>query len=159
MAGAPRPLTEVEIKTPERKIWPWVLIAVCVVLGLGVYSCVRALSSAGRESDEAMKAFHTALDQKSCSQIYTSATPDFRQTTSEEDWNSLCAKIPEKMGTFVSTERQFVNLNATTSGKFLTVTYASVFSLGKGDEKFVWKYDGTQLKLHGYTINSPGLLK
>ncbi len=141
------------------KVWPWIVTGVCVVLALGVFSCVRALSKAGRESDQAMKVFHAELDQKACSQIYNSATADFRQATTTDDWDTFCAKIPEKMGTYVSTERQFVNLNATTSGKFLTVTYASVFSLGKGDEKFVWKYDGTQLKLHGYTINSPRLLK
>lgn len=158
MSTVPGGWTAVPIQKDKRPIWPWIILGAGLLLALAIASCFRTISAGGDQSDKAMAAFHAQMDANSCSQIYADATEGFRDATPESDWQAVCSNIPKKMGTYLRSSRQFVNVSATTSGRFVTVTYASEFSEGKGEEKFVWKLDGTQVRLHGYTLNSPRLL-
>lgn len=158
MSTVPNGWTTVPVIKNKRVIWPWIVLGVGLLLALAIGSCFRTISAGGNESDAAMAVFHSRMDANSCSQIYADASEGFRNATSASDWDAICSNIPRKMGAYLRSSRQFVNVSATTSGRFVTVTYASEFSEGKGEEKFVWKLEGTQVRLHGYNLNSPRLL-
>ena len=152
--GAP-----VFIKPKRERNWIWITLAIVIALGWGVFTFVRAIQKGGGESDQAMAHFHQQMDVGDCAGIYSEASPELRTTTKSEEWTSMCEGLKTAMGTYTSTNRGTVNLQKTTAGSFVEVSYESQFSNGPAHESFLWKRDGTTLRLHRYNINSPVLLK
>ena len=102
--------------------------------------------------------FHRLLDAGEFDRIYADASADLKQPTSQEDFVALLAAVRRKLGTTKSSSQQGWNINYNTSGRYITLAYATVYSDGEAAEQFVYRIEGERALLAGYHVNSNALI-
>jgi hypothetical protein len=90
--------------------------------------------------------------------IYSEASEQFRGSGSETDIEAFLARVHEKLGNEVRTSEPAYFANVSTRRTFVTLTYATDFERGKGQERFVWTIEGDRAVLTRYDINSRELV-
>lgn len=127
-----------------------------IVLTLVVVGCSseKVLSDA----DAATAKFHAEFNASQFDAIYSDTTPKFRSISPKDDYARFISAVRRKLGAVKSTERKSWNVFVGTGGATITVTYATKFELGSGDEQFVWLRTRNGLKLVGWHINSNDLI-
>jgi hypothetical protein len=108
--------------------------------------------------DAAMARFHKQLNNQKFEDIYAGAGAEFRAASSHDDMVKLFSVIHRKLGDFQSGSDKGWNDNITTTGHYVTVTFAAKYAAGPAEESFVYRIDGEQALLVGYHINSMALL-
>ncbi len=69
------------------------------------------------------------------------------------------AAIHNKLGNAGDASRSTININATTNGTFLRVSYSTKYDKGTAEETFTWRKGVTgDLTLVGYHIQSNALI-
>ncbi len=117
--------------------------------------------TAGRDvpsAEAGIAAFHHQLDAQAFDAIYAGSAPDMKTGTSQASFVQLLSAIHRKLGSFQSGSAAGWNDNVTTSGHFVTVTYAAKYAGGAADETFVYRLDGDHAVLAGYHVNSTALI-
>lgn len=64
------------------------------------------------------------------------------------------SRVHEKLGNAGAAQRGMINVNANTSGTFVTVQYSTSFALGPAQETFTWIKSGSTLRLYRYNVQS-----
>lgn len=102
--------------------------------------------------------FHGSLDEAKFENLYNQSSDDLKKVASKEDFIKLVKAVHEKLGNVVQTKSTSYNVNYHTSGTFVTLTYDTNFTKGKGSEKFVYQIRDKTPILNGYWINSTDLI-
>jgi hypothetical protein len=132
----------------NRKMFGYCL---CLLLtGCSAPADIGSASAAGRR-------FHDHFNKQDFAVIYTDADPKFRTAAKQEDLTALLARVHDKLGNVTDSTRTGLNVNYKFGGSTITMTYATKFQLGEGQEQFVWLKSGGDLRLVNYNIKSPAL--
>lgn len=145
---------------PEHKgvLWKWSLGMTGVIMLLLLWQCGSGLYEGRNLSAQAVHHFHEQLNAGDYSGMWERADEGFRTSGKMQDFLDLIAAIHRKLGNASSESLDNINVSVTTSGTYITAVYSTQFESGPGTETFVWKRDGTQLKLFRYNINSKALI-
>ena len=113
----------------------------------------------GKEiAEPAVEKFHTQFNAKQFTEIYNEADPEFKTTVTEEELVTLLEAVHRKLGTVTKANAAGWNVNATTAGTLVKLSYDVDFSEGKGTEEFVYRVNGDKAGLYNYHVNSPLLI-
>ena len=134
----------------------WLTFVLFVASLTLIASC--SLMKSTKPSEIAVEKFHSQYNQKQFSEIYSQADEKFKGSATEEQFLTLFENLYKKLGTVNQANKVQWNVNATTSGTFVTLTYDTEFSEGKGIEQFVFLTNGDEVALYNYNVNSPLLL-
>ena len=102
--------------------------------------------------------FHEALDSSQFEFLYNNGSENLKKAATMKEFVSLLEAVHRKLGNVSSSNKKTWNVNYHTSGTFVTLTYDTVFTQGKGTEQFVYKLSGKEAQLVGYHINSNDLI-
>ena len=105
--------------------------------------------------EQGVALFHERLDAGKFTEIYSSAAPEFRKTTTAKDLDAFLAAVHRKLGTSSPGDKQAWHLNYGTSGTIVTLTYKTKFSEGMAEEQFVFRLENDSASLMGYNVKSP----
>jgi len=106
----------------------------------------------------AVAKFHQQLDAEQYDQIYVEADPALRQASPQREFLALMGAIHRKLGKIQDATGQSFNVNWTTSGTQVRMTYKTKFAGGDADETFVWHVVAEKPLLLNYNINSNALI-
>ena len=126
-------------------------------------STLFALSACSMSDDTALAEnevprFHEALDSSQFEFLYNNGSENLKKAATMKEFVSLLEAVYRKLGNVSSSNKKTWNVNYHTSGTFVTLTYDTVFTQGKGTEQFVYKLSGKEAQLVGYHINSNDLI-
>jgi|ERR1051326_4122479 hypothetical protein len=140
--------------------WGLVIILALFVLSSGfmLWQCGSGMAEGRRMANASVEHFHDQLNAGQFDQIYAESDARFQSAGSKLDILKLFEAIHRKLGNTKSQTLSFWNMNATTSGFFITVTYDTSFERGSGQENFTWVKVGNKLSLVGYHIQSNALI-
>lgn len=134
----------------------WILLAAVVLVvvlgfvGKGTYHQYRLASTA-------VERFHQQLDAGDYEGICGEASDDFRTSGNHADLISFLDKIHQKMGDSATTSLAGFHVHWTNGRLWVDEVSNTQFSLGQGQESFVWIVEQDQLHLYRYHITSPNL--
>lgn len=103
------------------------------------------------------KRFHEEFNQQNYAAIYQEADPKFREAVQQEVLVKLLTKVHDKLGNVTDATRTGFNVNFNVAGSTMTVTYATKFQQGEGQEQFVWLKSSDGVRLVRYDIRSAAL--
>jgi hypothetical protein len=113
----------------------------------------------GRElSENAIARFHSQFNSAQYVDIYNQTDEGFKKGSPESEMTALLAAVRRKLGTVKNTNRVKSNLNATTNGTMVVLSYETEFTEGKATEHFIYRVSGDEAKLYRYDISSPILV-
>ena len=127
------------------------------LLGLQLVAVALLLVSCTVGTDEAkngVSEFRARVAHGSLTEIYGAASPEFRQSATEEQFHRFMAGLERKLGTWQSAQEPAWNVMRGTSGHFVTLTYESQFSKGPAIEQFAWRIERGTPVLVGYNVRS-----
>ena len=134
-------------------------ILLLILLVGGLWTCGRSSSVAMQRAKDATGHFHQQFNQGDYAGIYAQAGEQFQNSGPEDEMAKLFGKIHEKLGNFVNTDGpKSYFVTASTNGIFITLTYASKFEEGEGEELFIWRVGTKEPQLVKYNINSKELV-
>jgi len=139
---------------PKRILWKWSLVVVVLFFGYFAWQCGSGMRAGAGLSDGAVRHFHSQLDSEAYSDILRESDEAFQNSASSDEITKFLAGVHSKLGSSRGFTRAGINVNATTNGTFIRVTYQSTFDQGKAAETFVWRRVGDGVKLVRYDINS-----
>ncbi|HVY69110.1 MAG TPA: DUF4019 domain-containing protein [Verrucomicrobiae bacterium] len=102
--------------------------------------------------------FHQEYNNSKFGEIYSGATPAFKTATKEGDFLKFIEAVHRKLGPFQTATQSGWQVNATTSGKFVVLSFNSQFENGAAAETFTFVVSGESAALQKYNINSPVLI-
>jgi hypothetical protein len=123
-------------------------------LTLGCTSMMKGKGAA----EPAVAKFHQQFNDKQFTEIYAQSGSKLKDVTTEQELLELFDAIHRKLGTVKDAKATSWNVNSTTGGTFVNVTYDTEFTDGKGAEQFVFELDGDKAILVSYHINSKELI-
>jgi len=127
------------------------------LLGLQLVLAAVVLVSCGVGTDAAKQgvtAFRDRVTHRSYAEIYRSATPEFRQAVTEEQFQRLMVGLERKLGVWQSSKVPVWHVARGTGGHFVSLTYESEFSKGPATERFTWRIEHGAPVLLGYNVQS-----
>ncbi len=127
------------------------------LLGLQLLAAAALLVSCGGGTDAAkqgVSGFRAQVAEKSFAEIYQTASPEFRQAASEEQFQRFMAGLERKLGTWQSANEPIWHVTRGTGGHFVGLTYESQFSKGPVTEQFSWRIEHGAPVLVGYNVKS-----
>ena len=131
----------------------WVgLLALAVLLG----GC-----SFGEDRDRgerAVERFHELFAAALYSEIYVDTTEDFREATTETEFGEFLGAVRRKLGNVRQSELTGFEVNYSSSGTAIWLSYDTEYELGVATEQFVWMTDGERTRLESYQIDSKDLI-
>lgn len=140
----------------------WVLFIILALFilssGYVLWQCGSGVAEGRAMANAAVQHFHDQLNAAQFEQIYLESDTRFQKAANKEDILKLFEAIHRKLGNTKSQSLSFWNMNATTNGFFISVTYDTSFERGSGQENFTWVKNGNQLSLVGYHIQSNALI-
>ena len=160
MSEPTTPVSSQAVSEPWHK-WSrtkWAIIGVLLLVALGMWRCGQSASAGTKAAKQAVLRFHQHFNQNQYHDIYAEATAVFRSAGSESETSAFLDKVHEKLGDEVSNGEPTYFANVSTRGTFVTLTYNSEFTHGRGQERFVWRIEGDQAQLVRYDINSKDLI-
>ena len=120
-----------------------------VVVALVVVSCGGA-----EKAKDGVSGFRARVANRSFAEIYRAASPEFRQSASEAQFERFMAALERRLGTWQSARDPVWTVTRGTNGHFVTLTYQSQFSKGPVTERFAWRLEHGAPVLVGYNVNS-----
>ena len=148
-----------EAFSANRRKWLILAPAGVLLLGVGAFSCNRALNQGKHEAYELAEQFHAEIAKRNWSGIYADADPKYRETVSSEGSAEMFAGVVRKLGVPLSCKQGGTTLQADTSGSRIISECETTFSLNsKGEETFIWHKSDGKYRLIGYHLSSPDLL-
>jgi uncharacterized protein DUF3887 len=143
----------------KRVLLKWSLLATGLLLAYGLWQCGSGLVKGGQASDAAVAEFHHNLNAGSFEEIYSRSDQVFQESGKKEELFKFFTAIHKKLGNAGNASRGGINVNANTSGTFITVTYTTTYDKGAATETFTWRKGvAGDLKLVGYNIQSDALI-
>lgn len=140
---------------PKRSLLKWSLLATAVLFAFLLWQCGSGLYQAAKTADVAVNHFHDLLNHESYEQILNEADAGFRDSGKRDELLAFFAGVHRKLGIARVAKRGGMNVNATTSGTFVTIGYTTTFEDGTAEETFVFKKTiSGELKLFGYNVQS-----
>jgi hypothetical protein len=109
-------------------------------------------------TDLAVSKFHAQLDAGSFQQIYDDSGDAMKNAAPEKRFIDFLSAVHRKLGFVKSASRRGFHINWRTSGKTVTVSYATRFDQDIAEEQFVFHVSGDDAQLIGYHINSDALV-
>jgi hypothetical protein len=106
----------------------------------------------------AVMRFHELLDASRFTEIFEQSSDDLKKASTQAEFVALLEAVHRKLGDTKSAVDQTWNVNYHTSGKFITLTYKTVYSEGEAAEQFVFQMQGNSAALVGYHINANALI-
>jgi hypothetical protein len=146
--------SELVTPKPKRILWKWSVVLVVLFFGYFMWQCGSGMRAGTRLSDGAVRHFHTELDSEAYSDILRESDEAFQNSASSDEITKFLAGVHSKLGSSRGFTRAGINVNATTNGTFIRVSYQSTFDQGNAVETFVWRKVGDGVKLVRYDINS-----
>lgn len=104
------------------------------------------------------EAFHDRYDSRQFTDIYRTATPEFKLTAPEAGFLAFIQSVYRRLGSFTSGARINWRINVGTGGTVVVLTYDSRFERGNAQETFTLLVSGETALLQAYNITSPVLL-
>jgi hypothetical protein len=117
-----------------------------------------SFSADTKKIEQEVQHFHDLLDAGKSAAIYAAASDEFKKASTQEDFVALLDAVHRKLGDFKSTSQKGWNVNYNTSGKFVTITYETVYAEGKAAEQFVYRVSDEEALLVGYHVSSNVLI-
>src|SRR5689334_23232506 len=99
---------------PERRVWPYIVIALFLLFVMGVYSCVNLVRQGRIQAEKLAANFHEMLNREDFSGIYKQADPGYQNAVGEQKSDELMSGIHRKMGNVRSSTLQNVTVQANT---------------------------------------------
>jgi len=127
-----------------------VLLGVVMLWGCSAPVDIGAASGAGKK-------FHDEFNQQNYDKMYQEADPKFRSAVQSDAWSKLMTRVHDKLGNVTDATRTGFNVNYNVGGSTVTITYATKFQLGEGQEEFVWLKSNDELRLLHYNVRSSAL--
>lgn len=128
------------------------IIALAVILIVVGVACSETFNT--EPSENKVSQFHQYLTQRQFKNIYAMATEGFMEPDSREEMDAYFNGVREKLGAFKGAKLQDWRINYTTSGKIISLTYASRYERGAATENFVFHESDDKPRLHSYNVNS-----
>src|SRR4051812_14489347 len=126
--------------SPKKKIvlWKWSVAATGLLLAFAIWQCVSAFRTTQQQAAKAVLRFHQQMNAGDYEAILGDSDDAFRNDADQA--KQLFSAVHRKLGVAGNSQQTFMNVQATTGGKFATVTFNTPFSDG-GDavETFVWR--------------------
>jgi hypothetical protein len=134
------------------------LILIGIIFLLVTLGC--SSMTKGRKAGEAgVEKFHKQFGDGQYSQIYSEANQKFKDVTSDAELNELLGAVHDKLGTVTKSTQTSWNVNATTGGTTVSLTYDVEYSKdAKGTEDFVFFVENDKASLLSFNIKSPQLV-
>jgi hypothetical protein len=118
------------------------------------------LASCGGSDDarRGVASFRARTAQTAFSEIYWRATPEFRQSATEEQFLRVMTAVDRKLGRWTSAGEPGWNVSRGAAGQVVNLTYQSQFAKGAGSEQFKWRIENGEPVLLDYHVSSPLLI-
>jgi hypothetical protein len=132
-------------------------------LGIGLialavlWSCGRSAYRNYRIAGEAVDHFHDQLNRQDYDGIYAEASDEFRTFGTRTQDSQFFASVHEKLGVSGDKAPRGFHVNWRNGRTWIDEVYQTQFSMGSGQESFIWIVDQGRARLYGYHINSPNL--
>jgi len=127
------------------------------LLGLLLALAAFVLVSCGGGTDAAKQgvtAFRDRVTHRSFAEIYRTASPEFRQAVTKEQFQRLMGGLERRLGAWQSSNEPVWHVMRSTGGHFVSLTYESQFSKGPATERFTWRIENGAPVLLGYNVQS-----
>ena len=131
-----------------------VAAVIVVAIPLVASSCARAREAAEAASQE----FRMRIASGAYGEIVRSATPAFRNATTEADFAKAMEGVKGRFGVWQSSEEPTWKVLAAFGGQTVTLVYNSQFERGMVTEEFVWRVRQGRPELAGYHVKSYALV-
>jgi len=138
----------------RRMVLGVVAAVVVVAIPLVASSCGRAREAAEAASQE----FRARITRGAYGEIVRSATPEFRNATTEGDFAKAMEGVNGRLGAWQSSGEPTWKVLAGTGGQTVTLVYNSQFERGAATEEFVWRVRQGRPQLAGYHVKSYALV-
>lgn len=155
MSSSPVPPPPARLVRRRSPLSKWLLGLGGLILVVLAWSCGTHFYRDYGICRSAVDRFHQHLNNGEYESIYNEASEDLRAETPEADQVKVFQMIHEKMGIAGKMKPLGFHVNANTNGTFASQVYETEFSLGKGEEQFVWRIKGNDALLVGYHVKSP----
>jgi hypothetical protein len=117
-----------------------------------------SVSEDTKQAEAAVQNFHDLLDSGQSGAIYESTGEELKKVSSQQEFVALLDAVHRKLGQTKTSVRNGWNVTHSTSGKFVTLTYQTVYAEGQASEQFVYRMDADRPILVGYHVNSNALI-
>jgi hypothetical protein len=96
------------------------------------------------------------LNAEKYADVHASASKQFRQAITEQQWGAFCAETRQKLGKWKGATLKDTNVLLVGTGGYMTnVIYTTEFENGRATETFSFMVNITTADLLGYNIDSP----
>jgi hypothetical protein len=116
-------------------------------------ACVQ--SDELRRADEAVTAFHAAMQRRAFGEIYATASPEMQAALAESAFLTFMQAVSAKLGAHLGSELKEHRIDPRASMTLVSLAYVTRFEKGPAAEKFVFKLAGDRVALVSYDIRSP----
>lgn len=123
------------------------------ILALLLAACAPVDGSAAAAA--AVDAFHRRYNAGEFEQLYREASPAFRETAPEHEFEAFLGEVRTRLGAVRSSAQTASTLFAGTPSPQLMLTYTTQFERGVAEEQFVYQLRGEEAILVGYTLDAP----
>lgn len=112
------------------------------------------LESSKKVAEEAVKQFHTQIEQGKCQDIYNQANEVFKNSLTQSQLINVCTELKRQFGTVNSEEltNWWVQPTNEDSDSYILLRYITLFSKSSVRETFVWVVKGSKAELINYEI-------
>jgi len=129
-------------------------IVVSLALLLAACSIQQSMEGAERQVGK----FHELLDERDFAAIWQMTAPQFREITTQGDFDKLLDAVHRKLGGVKTTTRTGWQANNTNGLSTIVVLMETEFEQGKGQETFTFLSEDGMPRLLGYNIDAPALI-
>jgi hypothetical protein len=130
------------------------IIRTVFVAALGVLLASCGIKESTERASTEIGLFHANLDKQDYDAIWKTTSGEFRKITSKEDFQKLLAAIHTEYGVVKKADQQAWQTNNDNGVSTVTIKVQTTFEKGEAPENFIYVWEGEQLKLMGYNINS-----
>lgn|GEM_PF-3314896 len=122
-----------------------------------LWNCGKGTYHNYRLSSAAVDQFHRQLNQADYEAIYGDATDAFRATGTRADALKVFEVVHQKMGDSGKMSARGFHISWQNGRTTVDQVFETQFTLGRGQESFVWIIEQDQAHLQAYHINSANL--
>lgn len=153
----PPPSLDPSAAKARRSRWILAAFAILVVASAVVWSFGRGAYRDYRMTSAAVDHFHEQLNREDYDGIYEEASDEFRRFGTRTEDAKFLATVHQKMGSSGAKSPRGFHVNWRNGHTWVDQVYETQFSLGSGQESFIWIIDRGQARLYGYHIDSTNL--
>jgi Protein of unknown function (DUF4019) len=109
-------------------------------------------------AEHSVAEFHRLFELGSFSQVYDNSADDLKNSITKADFVALLESLHRDLGDVRSTAKLSGTLDALAAGTFITMVYATQFSKGKANERFVFRIRDRMAAVAGYYVDLNSLV-